>query len=1135
MADIPIVTKEELLRRFTGPTNQELEIRFFNIDYPGFHNTIHYLKNQHDWSQSTSQSLNIDFLERNERGHIMYNPEDGRIRIELIGREKFRQYCKNNQLPNTFKLTYKKLIGNVPGDIKYTLNKEITFDYNKGGDRPPIPSSITGEDHREFDGKLTNIISKIGNWSRERKTFRLISRVSFTKGAFRVDLSRVQSEAGKTIVIRRGVDKKNIRQDYKSFSDAKVLESIPKYEIEIELIHPTTMDELTQLIEKITPHIRSVPYALSKQDNDNLFDIYRKFIHRDIQTRGGAENIYRQERNLPFTRDHKLLRKDKYFIGPKPISIEKKHITPLYEYSINSNIREKIPGKNKTQKLIKYTVTDKADGRGSLMYIVGLDHLSASDRGDYARYLGRIILIDNNLKIYNTGLTDEREAYHNSLFNGEYITKNADEKPKPIKLFKMYDCYIVGGVNKMELILMDGKEGEPAPVAAGAATDEAPQTETRYRHMLEYGQREGENGFKIESKTFYLPNEKSGISIYNVSQRIWNSPRPYHYDGLIYTPADKPVNWDPRPEKSDFLKSTSTTWFHNYKWKPPEENTIDCFIQFQRTVKIINKKRIYKLKTRQIQEDSVVATYIEAKLYVMNRNLPVQFKNTLNDKIVNPILLKLNDRNKHICRDLSILKDNTVVECAYTLDKADNPNKKWSILRTRYDKTSRLNRGLRDKYQYLDIIKDAVYQINRDGDARDQYQTFIRQDKTFKFILQNVPGIPEFGSGANKYQIFKDNVKKIKKHYLIKGLGIDPVHKISNLKSNYGNNVKVAQNIWRTIHTPITTDMITRGIDIPLEYYGIVDPKHKDAVRPMIDFHNKHIKEYLYKEAVKLVNSQSKQVSLLEIASGQGGDLHRWVKSEITSVLGIDLASSGVEESETRYEEKKATLRYRNLRNGENYNYQFTRGDASQLFSTQPTTQDKLAQDEFRRGFDIVSIQFAIHYMFEDEASLNNLIQNIDDNLKPGGYLIGTTFDGASVLEQLRVSNPLEGKNEEETLWKIEMEGDIPSIERVEYGSKIKTTLPWIHNELMEESLVNFEVLKTKLEANNIRKINSETFGDYYREHEGDRSGSRPPVLKPYEELYSFMNRYFIFRKDSPTARGRARASGGVDERKSPE
>ena len=39
----------------------------------------------------------------------------------------------------------------------------------------------------------------------------------------------------------------------------------------------------------------------------------------------------------------------------------------------------------------------------------------------------------------------------------------------------MYDCYIVGGNNVMDLPLMNGKETEVAPAAAGAgAGDEAP-------------------------------------------------------------------------------------------------------------------------------------------------------------------------------------------------------------------------------------------------------------------------------------------------------------------------------------------------------------------------------------------------------------------------------------------------------------------------------------------------------------------------------------------------------------------------------------------------------------------------------------------------------------------------------------
>ena len=59
---------------------------------------------------------------------------------------------------------------------------------------------------------------------------------------------------------------------------------------------------------------------------------------------------------------------------------------------------------------------------------------------------------------------------------------------------------------------------------------------------------------------------------------------------------------------------------------------------------------------------------------------------------------------------------------------------------------------------------------------------------------------------------------------MIKGIGIDPVHKISNLMSNYGNNVKVAENIWETIEVESTNeDLLPFLLTIPLQklaYYS---------------------------------------------------------------------------------------------------------------------------------------------------------------------------------------------------------------------------------------------------------------------------------------------------------------------------
>ena len=44
------------------------------------------------------------------------------------------------------------------------------------------------------------------------------------------------------------------------------------------------------------------------------------------------------------------------------------------------------------------------------------------------------------------------------------------------------------------------------------------------------------------------------------------------------------------------------------------------------------------------------------------------------------------------------------------------------------------------------------------------------------------------------------------------------------------------------------------------------------------------------------------------------------------------------------------------------------------------------------RAFDVISVQFALHYFFESEEVFEGFISNIDDNLKSGGMLIGIIY-----------------------------------------------------------------------------------------------------------------------------------------------
>ena len=56
-------------------------------------------------------------------------------------------------------------------------------------------------------------------------------------------------------------------------------------------------------------------------------------------------------------------------------------------------------------------------------------------------------------------------------------------------------------------------------------------------------------------------------------------------------------------------------------------------------------------------------------------------------------------------------------------------------------------------------------------------------------------------------------------------------------------------------------------------------------------------------------------------------------------------------------------------------------------------------------GFDVVSSQFSMHYYFENEDTFNGFIENLNKNIKTGGYFIGTCYDGTKIFNYFKNKN----------------------------------------------------------------------------------------------------------------------------------
>lgn len=72
---------------------------------------------------------------------------------------------------------------------------------------------------------------------------------------------------------------------------------------------------------------------------------------------------------------------------------------------------------------------------------------------------------------------------------------------------------------------------------------------------------------------------------------------------------------------------------------------------------------------------------------------------------------------------------------------------------------------------------------------------------------------------------------------------------------------------------------------------------------------------------------------------------------------------------------------------------------------------DSILEEEQRRMrirekivFDVVSTQFAIHYMFENEQMLRGFFENVTRRLVDGGVFIGTTIDSDRLVQKIRES-----------------------------------------------------------------------------------------------------------------------------------
>lgn len=237
-------------------------------------------------------------------------------------------------------------------------------------------------------------------------------------------------------------------------------------------------------------------------------------------------------------------------------------------------------------------------------------------------------------------------------------------------------------------------------------------------------------------------------------------------------------------------------------------------------------------------------------------------------------------------------------------------------------------------------------------------------------------------------------------------------------------------------------------------------------------FHN-NVKRQLYDKYTKNIDK------LLDLACGKGGDLDKWVSNNIKTVIGFDIDEKSIIEAQRRVREYKSRT---------NTHVEVYVKDLSKNVI------------EGNKDCDVVTSMFAFHYFFESSDTFNTIMSSIDNNLKEGGYFMGTMFDGASLRKVLK-DGDYTLKDDGEVKFNINV---YKSLTDTPFGNRIGVYLKdTVLDVPMDEYVVYFDKFVELMNKRGYELVETKMFNEL-------DSGSK---LNEVEKGVSYLNRYFVFKR----------------------
>ena len=579
-----------------------------------------------------------------------------------------------------------------------------------------------------------NFISD-GKWENINKTFRFISRVSFTddsnidKSCARIDISTIYQSSKKKW---EGVDEKKDK---------------PIYEVEIEALNKDGCSEeniknsILFALKAVLCGIQDSCLPMKSEEMKTISRAYSDLSGKFVSASSSSNSSW--------------------YDGPQPVTLQQEDVSIVCSPQISleggeegkkKNKKEKSRGKSNKDKADKgtdskeytgsYNITNKADGTRKLLFILN----------------GSTFFVDKQKQIQKSEIDpkytiDKEENDDNTILDGELVTLRNGEMQ-----YQVFDIYAYRNKSCLDMIFSVREKLFKGVVATLT----------------------GSANISVICKEFRNVDSTGIGSILDLNQLYSNinNEEGFENDGMILTPTG---------EVSGHNNSDKV-----YKWKSVEQTTIDFKVKVIDTKTNVSQNGTEGLNTKQNICELLVSmkekpiekacetVYLKTPTEIRDvsdlsnsKNNPVRFQvYGDNGELIEPgiayfevdnnnvMLTKVDENGKY-----QKFMNGDIVECEYS--KRDNNEGNWVPIRVRSDKTFP-NAYDTAKSNYDFILKPVEISVDLCNDTnKDETVTSNTKDVYYTNVGSRVV------TNRNNFH-----------NYIKKGLLMDAINAIKNVYSN---------------------------------------------------------------------------------------------------------------------------------------------------------------------------------------------------------------------------------------------------------------------------------------------------------------------------------------------------------------